>query len=277
MRRLLAAPTYRYIQGAMLVVLVIAFVTSFESGSAGAKKLGYPEDFVSALPLVCDVIAGVATFIHSRVRGDAPMRRLAGQFVLVPMLLSWGANSVDHVNRAPAGPGWTSTETSAWIAAVVLAAGICPVAVAALLHLSTKYVDFELRQAARAEQAAAEAAAATATSTEGAETSAVDETVMEIPGPTTEFWVRVPTETSPDPEPEQALSEGLDPASCPEPPEAPGPDDEPPPPADRQDPPRLTVAGTDTALNARARELIDEGVPRSTAYRRARKELTNVA
>jgi hypothetical protein len=144
----LAAPTYRYIQGAMLVVLVIAFTTSFESGSEGAKRLGYPEDFIAALPLVCDVIAGVATFIHGRVRKDAQMRRLSAQFVLVPMLLSWGANSVDHVNRAGAGD-WATAGVIAWYTGVVIGAGICPVAVAALLHLSTKYVDFEQRQNAR--------------------------------------------------------------------------------------------------------------------------------
>lgn len=148
MRRLLDAPTYRYIQGAMLVVLAVAFVTSFESGSAGALRLGYPAGFTAALPLVCDVIAGVATFIHGRVRTDPPMRRLAAQFVLVPMLLSWGANSVDHVTRAPAGATWQPLAVTAWIAAVVVAAGICPVAVAALLHLSTKYVEFEQRQTA---------------------------------------------------------------------------------------------------------------------------------
>lgn len=149
LKRLLEAPTYRYIQAAMLVVLVIAFVTSFESGSAGAKRLGYPEGFVAALPLVCDVIAGLATFIHSRVRNDPKMRRLAAQFVLIPMLLSWGSNSVDHVNRAPAGD-WATAGVAAWTAAVILAAGICPVAVAALLHLSTKYVEHELRQNERA-------------------------------------------------------------------------------------------------------------------------------
>jgi hypothetical protein len=159
------APTYRYIQAAMLVVLVIAFVTSFQSGSEGAKTLGFPNGFEAALPLVCDVVAGVATFIHGRVRGDAKMRRLAGQFVLIPMLLSWAANSVDHVKNAPANPAWTDWQQGFWIGGVILAAGICPVAVAALLHLSSKYVDFELRQAERTEKrnntvAAAVAAAA---------------------------------------------------------------------------------------------------------------------
>lgn len=156
MRRLTSltsAPTYRYIQAAMLVVLVIAFVTSFQSGSEGAKTLGFPTGFEAALPLVCDVVAGVATFIHGRVRGDAKMRRLAGQFVLIPMILSWAANSVDHVKNAPANPAWETWQQNFWVAGVILAAGICPVAVAALLHLSSKYVEFEQRQAEKADKA----------------------------------------------------------------------------------------------------------------------------
>ena len=168
MRRLTSitgAPTYRYIQAAMLVVLVIAFVTSFQSGSEGAKTLGFPTGFEAALPLVCDVVAGVATFIHGRVRGDAKMRRLAGQFVLIPMLLSWAANSVDHVKNAPANPAWTDWQQSFWIGGVILAAGICPVAVAALLHLSSKYVDFELRQAEKVEKRNNTVAAAVAAAT----------------------------------------------------------------------------------------------------------------
>lgn len=140
--------TYRLIQGAMLVVLVTAFVTSFQSGSAGAGFLGFDPHFVASLPLVCDVIAGVATAIHGRVRRDKQMRRLASWFVLVPMVFSWGANSVDHVFRASkAAEGWSSGARSAWFFGVVLAAGICPVAVAALLHLSTRFVEFEQRAA----------------------------------------------------------------------------------------------------------------------------------
>lgn len=146
--------TYRLIQLAMLVVLVTAFVTSFKSGSDGAGRLGFPATFVAALPLVCDVVAGVATAIHGRVRRDKEMRRLAGWFVLVPMVLSWGANSVDHSYRAAhAAAGWVPAAQAAWFAAVVLGAGICPVAVAALLHLSTRFVEFEQRQVARAKPA----------------------------------------------------------------------------------------------------------------------------
>lgn len=156
MKKLLSAPTYRYIQAAVLVVLVIAFVTSFESGSKGAKTLGFPAGFEASLPIVCDVVAGVATFIHGRVRGDKPMRRLATQFVLGPMLLSWGANAINHASASPIGPGWSQWQATGWLAAVILAAGICPVAVAALLHLSTKYVEFEHRQAERAEKATAQ-------------------------------------------------------------------------------------------------------------------------
>lgn len=152
---LTSAPTYRYLQVAMLLVLGTAFVTSFESGTEGAKRLGYPEGFESALPLVCDVIAGVATLIHGRVRGDRQMRRLASLFVLVPMLLSWGANSVDHLGSAPADPRWLLAAQVGWVAGVILAAGICPVSVAALLHLSAKFVEYEQRQAEKAERRAA--------------------------------------------------------------------------------------------------------------------------
>lgn len=145
--RLVAIPTYRLITMSMLVILAIAFTTSFQSGSDGAARLGFPDTFRPALPLVCDVIAGVATAIHGRVRKDKPMRRLASWFVLIPMLLSWGSNSIDHAYRAaPAAQGWGQWEQVSWFAAVVLAAGICPVAVAALLHLSTRFVEFEQRQ-----------------------------------------------------------------------------------------------------------------------------------
>lgn len=155
-RRVLAVPTWRLIQAAMLTVLATAFVTSFSSGSAGAGRLGFPPAFVAALPLVCDVVAGMATAIHGRVRRDPAMRRLAAWYVLVPMLLSWGANSVDHLFRAtPTAVGWPVGGQWAWYAAVVLAAGICPVAVAALLHLSTRFVEFEQRQVERATAARA--------------------------------------------------------------------------------------------------------------------------
>lgn len=144
---LVSAPTYRYIQGAILVVLGIAFVTSFRSGSAGALALGYPTGFQAAFPLVCDIVAAVATVIHGRVRADRSMRRLAAWFVSTPMALSWAANAVDHVQAAPPAAAWHPAGQYAWIGGVVLAAGLCPVAVAALLHLSTKFVDYEQRQA----------------------------------------------------------------------------------------------------------------------------------
>lgn len=158
--------TYRMIQGAILVVLVVAFVTSFQSGSDGAGRLGYPPVFVVALPLVCDVVAGVATAIHGRVRKDKQMRRLVSWFVLVPMALSWGANSVDHAYRAAdAATGWPQAARIGWFVGVVLAAGICPVAVAALLHLSTRFLEFEQRasgKTSRAEAAAKSTARITA-------------------------------------------------------------------------------------------------------------------
>lgn len=142
--------TYRMIQGAILVVLVVAFITSFQSGSDGAGRLGYPPVFVVALPLVCDVVAGVATAIHGRVRKDKQMRRLVSWFVLVPMALSWGSNSVDHAYRAAdAAAAWPQAARIGWFVGVVLAAGICPVAVAALLHLSTRFLEFEQRTSAR--------------------------------------------------------------------------------------------------------------------------------
>lgn len=139
--------TYRVIQLAMLVILGTAFVTSFKSGAEGAGRLGYDPSFTISLPMVCDVIAGAATAIHGRVRKDKDMRRLAAWFVLIPMLLSWGSNSVDHAYRAAAAAdGWVPLARVAWYGGVILAAGICPVAVAGLLHLSTKYQEFEQRQ-----------------------------------------------------------------------------------------------------------------------------------
>lgn len=150
MKRLGWPSTYRVIQLAMLVILGTAFVTSFKSGAEGAGRLGYDPSFTVSLPLVCDVIAGAATAIHGRVRKDKDMRRLAAWFVLVPMLLSWGSNSVDHAYRASAAAdGWSPWARAAWFTGVVLAAGICPVAVAALLHLSTQYQEFEKRQQTR--------------------------------------------------------------------------------------------------------------------------------
>lgn len=146
----------------MLLVLGIAFATSFTAGSDGAHRLGYAGVFMYALPLVCDVVAAAATWIHGRVRTDRDMRRLAGWFVLTPMLLSWGANAIDHGFRAVPEPGWHAALAGLWIGAVVLAAGICPVAVAALLHFATRYADYEQRlakaAAAESERRAARAA-----------------------------------------------------------------------------------------------------------------------
>lgn len=159
-RWLTAIPTYRLIQGAMLVVLGIAFTTSFQSGSEGAGRLGFAPIFVASLPLVCDVVAAVATAIHGRVRKDREMRRLTAWFVLVPMGLSWGANSVDHTYRAAAAAdGWPPWARAGWFTGVVLGAGICPVAVAAMLHLSTRYVEFEQRTNKWAEAKPADPAA----------------------------------------------------------------------------------------------------------------------
>jgi hypothetical protein len=138
----LAHVTRGLLYTAVLVVIAVAFVTSFNSGASGAESLGYAPEFRASLPLVCDVVAAVATFMHAIARGDRQMRRTATGFVLVPMLLSWGANAIDHVDRAEPGP-W------AWTAAVIGLAGLCPVAVAALLYLSTKFHEFEQRQAKR--------------------------------------------------------------------------------------------------------------------------------
>lgn len=129
---------------AVFVVIAIAFITSFSSGASGAQTLGYAPEFRASLPLVCDVVAAVATFMHAIARDDKQMRRTATGFVLVPMLLSWGANAIDHVARAEPGP-WS------WTVAVVGLAGLCPVAVAALLYLSTKFREFEQRQAVKAD------------------------------------------------------------------------------------------------------------------------------
>lgn len=138
--------TQRCLQAAMLTVLAVAFLTSFESGRRGGQLLGYPGPiYAAALPLVCDVVAGIATLIHHRVRTDPAMRRLAARYVLVPMLASWAANAVDHLGRAQSATVWPPAATVAWVVGVVVAAGICPVAVAGLLHLSTRYTEHEQR------------------------------------------------------------------------------------------------------------------------------------
>jgi hypothetical protein len=244
MRRLVTlvrgVPAEHYIHTAMLVVLCVAFVTSFESGSEGARTLGYPAGFEFSLPLVCDVVAGVATVIHSQVRNDAPMRRLAAQFVLGPMLLSWGANAVDHVKAAPVDTGWPVEAQIAWIVGVVLAAGICPVAVAALLHLSTKYAEYKRRQV-------------------GAPVK------QPVPAPKAERPVTAPQlEPAPSPEP------ATEPAAT----QRPDDDD----PGDDDPPPTVRGISDPKPWSAKAQQLMkDEGVPRATAYRRAKKEFESVS
>lgn len=142
------APTYRFLQAGIFVVLGIAFATSFSSGSSGARILGYPDLFVSSVPLICDIVAALAMVVHGRVRDDRPMRRLAAWFVLVPMLLSWAANALDHLGRAPVVPQWDAEAQWAWIAGVVLFAGLAPVAVAGLLHFMARYVEHQQRTVA---------------------------------------------------------------------------------------------------------------------------------
>lgn len=235
-------PAEQYIHGAMLVVLAVAFVTSFESGSEGARELGYPEGFEAALPLVCDVVAGVATVIHARVRADAAMRRLAAQFVLGPMLLSWGANAVDHVKAAPADVTWPEWGQVAWIVAVVLAAGICPVAVAALLHLSTKYAEYQRRQVGE--------------KTEPASKKRWDVADIETRpnGEVVEHVVEdARTNDDPEPAPEQKR-------------------DEPEQKRDEPEPSKVRQIGTPKPWSARAKQLMEQGVPRSSAYRQAQRE-----
>lgn len=139
------APTYRFLQAGIFVVLGIAFATSFSSGSSGARILGYQEQFVSAVPLICDIVAALAMVVHGRVRDDKPMRKLAAWFVLVPMLLSWAANALDHLLRAPAQPYWSVWAQRGWIAGVVIFAGLAPVAVAGLLHFMARYVEHQQR------------------------------------------------------------------------------------------------------------------------------------
>ena len=141
------APTYRFLQAGIFVVLGIAFATSFSSGSSGAEILGYQPAFVASVPLICDIVAALAMVVHGRVRDDRSMRRLAAWFVLVPMLLSWAANALDHLRRTPAQPYWSDWSQWAWIGGVVVFAGLAPVAVAGLLHFMARYVEFEKRVA----------------------------------------------------------------------------------------------------------------------------------
>lgn len=151
------------------MVLGIAFVTSFSSGSSGAEILGYPAQFVASVPLICDIVAALAAIVHGRVRNDPPMRRLAAWFVLVPMSLSWASQGLAHVFRAPrpgvlvaappdlpdgtpGSPQWPTDiqwdlAQWTWITGVVIFAGLAPVAVAGLLHFMAKFVDYERRPA----------------------------------------------------------------------------------------------------------------------------------
>lgn len=226
-RLTLAHVTRGLLYTAVLVVIAIAFVTSFNSGASGALALGYAPEFKASLPLVCDVVAAVATFMHAIARDDRQMRRTATGFVLVPMLLSWGANAIDHVDRATDGPiGWT--------VAVVGLAGLCPVAVAALLYLSTKFREFEQRQAAKTQPAAPR-----------------------------KQWGVADIDTKADGQVIERVVEA--PAPHPEPVDAPEPTA------------KVHTIGDPKPWSARAQELVDEGVPRATAYRRAKKEHERVS
>lgn len=147
-RRLAEIPRYRWIQITILAVLVVAFVTSFQSGSEGAHQSGYRAEFSMSFPLICDVVAMLATVVHGWARHDAKMRRLAALFVMGPMILSWAANAVDHLANAHVTTFGTSYGEKAWTLWVVLAAGLCPVAVAALLYFATKFIEFEQRATA---------------------------------------------------------------------------------------------------------------------------------
>lgn len=140
-------PRYRYVQVTILVVLAIAFVTSFSSGSEGARTSGYPAQFQAAFPLVCDIVAALATLMHGWARFDPKMRRLAALYVMGPMLLSWAANAVSHLGNAGITAFGDTRAAQAWTLWVILAAGLCPVAVAALLYVATKFAEFEQRLA----------------------------------------------------------------------------------------------------------------------------------
>lgn len=129
----------------ILVVLTAAFVTSFKAGSHGAYLLGFPPEFLFTAPLICDIVAGLATLVHGWARDDEQMRTLATKFVMGPMVLSWAANSVDHLERAQPETTWPAAGQWAWIVAVIVFAGLCPVSVASLLFFSTKFREFERR------------------------------------------------------------------------------------------------------------------------------------
>lgn len=150
-KTLSALSVYRLVQLMILVVLAGAFVTSFKSGASGALKLGYPDEFKFAFPLVCDVVAATATVVHGQVNHDKQMRRICVWFAMVPMMLSWAANAIDHVYAAQAAArGWEQPAQIAWFTGVIVMAGVCPSAVAALLYLATKYTEYQERQNAKA-------------------------------------------------------------------------------------------------------------------------------
>lgn len=148
------------VQVTILAILIAAFVTSFKSGSDGARILGFPPEFLFTAPLICDIVAGLATLVHGWARDDEPMRRLATWFVMGPMVLSWSANAVDHVGRAPVDPIWPAAGQWAWLAGVIVFSGLCPAAVAGLLFFSTKFTEFEQRQAERTVEVPVEGLAA---------------------------------------------------------------------------------------------------------------------
>lgn len=131
----------------ILVVLTAAFGTSFKAGSHGAYLLGFPPEFLFTAPLICDIVAGLATLVHGWARDDTEMHRWATYFVIGPMGLSWAANAIDHLGRAQPDLSWPALGQWAWIAAVIVFAGLCPASVAGLLFFSTKFREFEQRSA----------------------------------------------------------------------------------------------------------------------------------
>lgn len=131
----------------ILVVLTAAFGTSFKAGSHGAYLLGFPPEFLFTAPLICDIVAGLATLVHGWARDDTEMHRWATYFVIGPMGLSWAANAIDHLGRAQPDLSWPTLGQWAWIVAVIVFAGLCPASVAGLLFFSTKFREFEQRSA----------------------------------------------------------------------------------------------------------------------------------
>lgn len=230
-----AIPRYRWIQLTILVVLVVAFVTSFQSGSEGARQSGYRAEFSASFPLICDVVAMLATVVHGWARHDATMRRLAALFVMGPMILSWAANAVDHLDNAHVTTLGATLGEKAWTLWVILAAGLCPVAVAALLYFATKFIEFEQRSATDpGDVSHSETAAVTAE---------IDPEILAAPDTGTL-----------DPVVDTPLAEDAM-------------DNEP------ATPRRLTAVSPATSpWGPRARELKSRGVPHASAYRQAKRE-----